>query len=114
MFRKLLKTEEIEVATSAIRCATTSTAPCAARGATASEVMFGPADRIIMDDDSMYSLESRVVRLVPAMIYSRALRGGSSDGGLIAGTRPSAERPNGRRAPLGILLSSLRYFRKRP
>jgi hypothetical protein len=29
-----------------------------------------------MDDDSMNSLESRVVRLVPAMIYSRALVAG--------------------------------------
>jgi hypothetical protein len=30
-------------------------------------------DRIILDDDSMTSLESKVARLVPAMVYSRLL-----------------------------------------
>jgi hypothetical protein len=37
------------------------------------EVELGAADRIILDDDSMGSLESRVARLVPATIYSRRL-----------------------------------------
>ena len=37
-----------------------------------------PADRIIVDDDSMTSLESKVERLAPATVYSRLLAGGRS------------------------------------
>ena len=37
------------------------------------EVLLGPDDRIILDDDSMASLESRIERLVPATIYSRSV-----------------------------------------
>jgi hypothetical protein len=37
------------------------------------EVLLGSNDRIILDDDSMPSLESRVARLVPATIYSRSM-----------------------------------------
>ena len=46
-----------------------------ARGARrfSGEVVLGPADRIIVDDDSLSSLQARVARLVPATIYSRAL-----------------------------------------
>jgi hypothetical protein len=38
------------------------------------EVLFGGSDRIIIDGDSMSSLESRVERLAPATVYSRAAR----------------------------------------
>ena len=37
------------------------------------EVLLCAADRIILDDDSLTSLESRVALLVPAMVYSRLL-----------------------------------------
>jgi hypothetical protein len=37
------------------------------------EVLLGVGDRIILDDDSMLSLESKVARLVPATVYSRVL-----------------------------------------
>lgn len=37
------------------------------------EVQLGAGDRIILDDDSMTGLESRVARLVPATVYSRML-----------------------------------------
>jgi hemin uptake protein HemP len=37
------------------------------------EVLLGAGDRIILDDDSMMSLESKVERLVPATVYSRLL-----------------------------------------
>jgi hypothetical protein len=74
MFRKWLRTEEIEVADD--RYTVQYYEERTLRGARrySSEVLVG-ADRIIMDDDSMNSLESRVVRLVPAMIYSRVLAG---------------------------------------
>jgi hypothetical protein len=35
----------------------------------------GAADRIIIDDDSLVSLEARVARLVPALVLSRAADG---------------------------------------
>jgi len=37
------------------------------------EIVLGPDDRIILDDDSMITLEARVARLVPATVYSRLL-----------------------------------------
>ncbi len=38
-----------------------------------SEIVLSPDDRIILDDDSMDSLESRVARLLPATVYSHFL-----------------------------------------
>ncbi|MDQ3070703.1 MAG: hypothetical protein M3R55_13360 [Acidobacteriota bacterium] len=38
-----------------------------------SELLIGGTDRIILDDDSMTGLESKVDRLVPAVLWSRAL-----------------------------------------
>ena len=37
------------------------------------EILLGPDDRIILDDDSMTTLEARAARLVPATLYSRLL-----------------------------------------
>lgn len=37
------------------------------------EVVLSATDRIILDGDSMTSLESRVARLAPATVYSRLL-----------------------------------------
>lgn len=37
------------------------------------EILLGPADRIILDDDSVTTLEARTARLVPATLYSRLL-----------------------------------------
>jgi len=39
------------------------------------EVLLGPEDRIILDDDSIITLEAKTTRLVPATIYSRLLAG---------------------------------------
>ena len=39
------------------------------------ELMLGPDDRIILDDDSMTNLEAKTTRLVPATVYSRMLAG---------------------------------------
>jgi hypothetical protein len=39
------------------------------------EILLGPGDRIILDDDSVTNLEARAARLVPATIYSRILSG---------------------------------------
>lgn len=37
------------------------------------EILLGPGDRIILDDDSVLNLEARAARLVPATLYSRML-----------------------------------------
>ena len=37
------------------------------------EILLGPGDRIILDDDSLVNLEARATRLVPATLYSRML-----------------------------------------
>jgi hypothetical protein len=37
------------------------------------EIVLGPGDRIILDDDSMTNLETRATRLVPATLLSRML-----------------------------------------
>jgi hypothetical protein len=37
------------------------------------EIMIGPGDRIILDDDSVSNLEARANCLVPATVFSRAL-----------------------------------------
>jgi hypothetical protein len=39
------------------------------------EVVLDATDRVIVDDDSMMGLESKVERLAPATIYSRLLAG---------------------------------------
>jgi hypothetical protein len=73
MFRRLVKTAEIEVdgQTYALRFFEQRTARGLRRFSC--EVVLAAADRIILDDDSMSSLESKVARLAPATVYSRLL-----------------------------------------
>jgi hypothetical protein len=42
------------------------------------EILLGPDDRIILDDDSLQNLEAKAARLVPATVYSRVLAGGAT------------------------------------
>jgi hypothetical protein len=37
------------------------------------EILLAPDDHIILDDDSLSTLEARTARLVPATVYSRLL-----------------------------------------
>jgi hypothetical protein len=37
------------------------------------EILLGPDDRIILDDDSVVGLEARATSVVPATLYSRML-----------------------------------------
>lgn len=73
MFRKQVKTGEIEIEgrSYVVRYFEQRTARGARRYSC--EVLLDAADRIIVDDDSLTSLESKVARLVPATIYSRRL-----------------------------------------
>ena len=75
MFRTLVKTDELEIAdhTYAVRYFELRTVRGARRYS--AEVVLGPGDRIILDDDSVPNLEARTARLVPATLYSRLLAG---------------------------------------
>jgi hypothetical protein len=73
MFRTLVKTEAIAFAdnTVAIRYFELRTLRGLRRYS--AEILLGPGDRIILDDDSVMNLETRTACLVPATLYSRLL-----------------------------------------
>jgi hypothetical protein len=75
MFRTLVKTEAlaIENRTFSIRYFELRTLRGARRYS--AEILLGPDDRIILDDDSVMNLETRTTCLVPATLYSRMLAG---------------------------------------
>jgi hypothetical protein len=75
MFRTLVKTDALAIAdhTYSVRYFELRTARGGRRYS--AEIVLGPGDRIILDDDSMTTLEARTTRLVPATVYSRALAG---------------------------------------
>jgi len=73
MFRMLLHTGQIEVdgRVFAVHFFELKTARGGRRFSC--EIVLDAQDRIILDDDSMTSLQARMARLAPATIYSRAL-----------------------------------------
>ncbi len=75
MFRKLVKTAAVEVDEQvfSVRYYEAKTVHGSRRFS--SEIILSHDDRIILDGDSLTGLESKVARLVPATIYSRALAG---------------------------------------
>jgi len=84
LLNKLVKIDELHVGGHAypVRYFESQTASGATRYS--SELLLGPADRIILDGNSVTALESRVARVVPATIDSRRLAGrpaGSSRAG---------------------------------
>ena len=73
MFRTLVKTEALDIDehTYSVRYFELRTLRGARRYS--AEILLGPGDRIILDDDSVTNLEARTMCLVPATIYSRML-----------------------------------------
>ena len=73
MLRTLVKTDAIDIESHrvAVRYFELRTMRGARRYS--AEIVLGPDDRIILDDDSMTTLEARAARLVPATLYSRLL-----------------------------------------
>lgn len=73
MFLKVVKTGQIDVdgQTYPMRYYERRTGRGARRYSC--EVLLDETDRIIIDDDTMASLESKVERMAPAMVYSRVL-----------------------------------------
>jgi hypothetical protein len=73
MFRTLVKTDAVAVddRTVPVRYFELRTLRGARRYSV--EILLGPGDRIILDDDSVTNLEARTTCLVPATLYSRML-----------------------------------------
>ena len=75
MLRMLVKTESLAIndRTYAVRYFELRTGRGARRYSV--EILLGPGDRVILDDDSVMNLETKAQRLVPATLYSRMLAG---------------------------------------
>ena len=73
MFRTLVKTDALAVENRmvAVRYFELRTLRGARRYS--AEILLGPGDRIILDDDSVTNLEARTMCLVPATLHSRML-----------------------------------------
>jgi hypothetical protein len=73
MFRKLVKSTDIEIDGSVYTLRFYELRTIRGGRRFSCEVILGAADCIILDDDSMTSLELKVARLAPATVYSRLL-----------------------------------------
>jgi hypothetical protein len=78
MFRKLIETTDIDVDGHVYVAHYFELKTARGTRRYSCEVVLDAADRIILDDDSITSLEAKVARLAPATVYSRALAGRSS------------------------------------
>ena len=73
MFRTLVKTESIVVADQLFPVRYFEIRTPRGHRRFSVEILLGPTDRIILDDDSVPNLEARTARLVPATLDSRRL-----------------------------------------
>ena len=73
MFRKLVRTGQVDVDGHVYLVHYFESKTARGSKRFSGEVMLDGSDRIILDDDSLTSLEAKVARLAPATIYSRAL-----------------------------------------
>jgi hypothetical protein len=73
MFRTLVKTENVAVENRIYPVRYFELRTLRGLRRYSAEIMLGPDDRIILDDDSVTNLEARAMRLVPATVYSRML-----------------------------------------
>ena len=73
MFRKLLETGQIDVDGHVFVVHYFELRTVRGSRRYSCEVLLDAGDRIILDDDSLTSLEAKIARLAPATIYSREL-----------------------------------------
>ena len=73
MFRRLVKTEAVAVDNQSFPVRYFEERTVRGLRRYSVEILLGPDDRIILDDDSVTNLEARATRLVPATVYSRIL-----------------------------------------
>ena len=79
MFRKAVKVTEIEIDGQRYRARYFEQQTAHGSRRFSCEVAIDATDRIIVDDDSITSLESKLERLVAATVYSRRLAGRASE-----------------------------------
>lgn len=79
MFRKLIETTHIDVDGHVYVAHYFEQKTARGMRRYSCEVVLDAGDRIILDDDSMTSLEAKVARLAPATVYSRVLAGRRSE-----------------------------------
>jgi hypothetical protein len=75
MFRTLLKTDALAIEDRMLPVRYFELRTLRGTRRYSAEILLGPGDRIILDDDSMLNLEARTTCLVPATLYSRMLAG---------------------------------------
>ena len=75
MLRTLVKTDEVAVDDQVVPVRYFELRTLRGLRRYSAEILLSPGDRIILDDDSLTSLESKVERLAPATVYSRLLAG---------------------------------------
>jgi hypothetical protein len=75
VIRTLVKTEAMSVDTQTVRVRYFELRTLRGARRYSAEIVLGPGDRVILDDDSVMNLETRATRLVPATVYSRLLAG---------------------------------------
>ena len=73
MFRTLIKTEAMTVEAHSVSVRYFELRTLRGARRYSAEILLGPGDRVILDDDSVVNLEARATRLVPATVYSRML-----------------------------------------
>jgi hypothetical protein len=73
MFRTLVKTEALAVADRTVRVRYFELRTLRGARRYSAEILLGPGDRIILDDDTVTNLEARTTCLVPATLQSRIL-----------------------------------------
>lgn len=73
MFRRLIKTTDIDIAQQSFSVRYYEAETLSGVRRYSSEIILGPSDRVILDGDSVNGLESKVACLVPATVYSRLL-----------------------------------------
>jgi hypothetical protein len=73
MFRTLVKTEALDIEDQIVAVWYFELRTMRGARRYSAEILLGPGDRIILDDDSVTNLEARATRLVPATLYSRLL-----------------------------------------
>ena len=75
MFKTLIKTDAVGLDNQTFAVCYFELRTMSGRRRYSAEMLIGPGDRVILDDDSVLNLEARANRLVPATVYSRALAG---------------------------------------
>lgn len=75
MFRTLVKTEALAVEDHSYPVRYFELRTLRGGRRYSAEILLGPGDRIILDDDSVINLETKTTRLVAATLYSRMLAG---------------------------------------